>query len=229
MIVTASELMRRFRAAMSEGAATYFTEQNAYDWLNEGQNEVYNDAPFTTEATWELDETAVPVGGSAFIAPDACGVPTAAAVRLAGGGLRRLRYAEPDRMDRLTSGSVVATGEPTWVSYGLADDGIVVRIHPAPSTSCSFYIRGYRVPRRMSVEASRLDLPEHLCAPVIFYAVWCAKGKDEESEQAREAERKFVGAMNKIAERRMDRQRDQHNTVRDGRGVARYPYTVGRW
>lgn len=228
MGVTLDELLRRFRAGLSEGDTEFFTDQNALDWLNEGQNEVFIDSPFTTQGTWELDQFSVPVNGFAFVVPDACGIPTGAATALVGGGVVRLNYVEPDRLDRMMNGSVIASGQPAFVSYRVVDDGTAMIVWPRPAVQATLFLEGFKVPKRLTTETSMTDLPEHLVAPVILYALWCAKGKDEESAQAREAERKFVGAMNKIAERRMQYQADQHNTVRYRRAVAGWPFFQGR-
>jgi len=219
--ITTDELVRRFRAALSEGDTDFFTDQNAYDWINEAQDVIFTDAPFTYESVWELDNTALPVGANTFLVPDACAIPTAASMRDTSGNLYRLNYMEPDRMDRITVGTTSMGSVPRYCTYRRVEDGTAIEIWPRPSAQVPLYVQGLCEPKRVEDMESISDLPRPYVQAIIFYAVWCAKGKDEEDQQAREAERKFAAEMNKLAERKMDVQRDQNNTVLYGRQTTR--------
>jgi len=219
-MITAGELLRRFRAAMSENDADYFTDQNAYDWMNEAQAVIYTDAPFSLRATWELDSTNVPPGTSIFLLPEDCAIPTAIAVRRSSGSIYRLNYIEPDRMDRLTTGGTSGAGEPRAVTYRIVDDGPAFEVFPRFSASASIYIEGQKAPTDLAAEDDVSDLPRELTTAVVLYAVARAKYKDEESQQYTQAMQAFGDEMRKLGERRMQYHADQHNTVRDRRPIS---------
>lgn len=222
MSVSLDELLRRVRAQLSENDTEFFTDDNVTDWLNEGQDVIFNDSPFTSKAMWELDATDTMPSGQYFLLDPDCAIPTGLAYRDASGRVRPVDYLEPDRMDRMRRGSS-STGSPRWYTARLTEDGPAIEFFPALSTARPLYVEGFRRPTPLSDSEDRTDLPRHLIPAVIEYALWCAKDKDEETKQAQEHERKFGEHLSKLAERRLQLQADQHNTVRLGRST-RWPY-----
>lgn len=220
MSTTADDLVRRVRAKLSETDPTYFTEAHILDWLNEAQSVVYTDAPFALRSTWEISDVNVPVGGSIFLLPDECAVPTAVAVRRTSGSIYRLNYIEPDRMDRLTTGTASGSGEPRAVTYRLSEDGPAFEVFPPFNAQASIFIEGLKAPTTLTALTDTADLPTELTQAIVLYAVAQAKYKDEEPQQYQLAIDAFAAEMQKLAERRMQYHADQHNTVRDGRPIS---------
>lgn len=230
MSVTLDELKRRIRGTLSEGSGDFFTNTNLADWINEAQAVIYSDAPFTNQATWALsNEQAMPYG-TVFLVPEDCGVPTGVLVRRSGGTVEPLDFIEPDRMTSLRGGASPTSGNPVWYTVWLTEEGPAVEMYPPLSAATDIYVEGFKVPTLLVNDTDRTDLPRELIPPVVFYALWCAKGKDEEDRQAREYERKFAQSLDNLAERRLEIQAGQHNLVRAGRSLRwpRYQY-YGGW
>jgi hypothetical protein len=222
MSVSLDDLIRRFRAAMSENDPEFFTDSNVTDWLNEAQDVVWADSPFTAKALWEVDSTDTMPGAQYFLCDPDCAIPTGMLIRSTTGGLRSVDYIEPDRMDRLRRG-IATTGSPRLYTVRLAEDGPAIEFFPALSSARALYVEGFRRPTVLAVGEDRTDLPRHLVPPIIKYALMCAKDKDEETRQSQEHERRFGTELDLVSERRMQLQADQHNTVKYRRS-NRWPY-----
>lgn len=228
MSVSLDELLRRFRAVLSENDTEFFTDSNVTDWLNEAQDVIFNDSPFTSKALWEVDSSSTMPGAQFFLVDDECSIPTGMLYRDTSGTLIPVDVIEPDRMDRLRRGSG-SQGTPRWYCVRLTEDGPAVEFFPALSTARPIFVEGYRAPTELGTAEDRTDLPRHLVPAVIRYALMCAKDKDEETKQAQEHERKFGVDMDRLSERRAQLQADQHNTVKYRRSNRWRYLPYGGW
>lgn len=223
--ITLAELDRRTRAVLSEAAVEFFTTQNVIDWLNEAQDVISADAPFTAVTVWTMP--AVPNVPS-YLLPTEMIAPVSTSMRDASGRVYRITYIEADLLDQQRSWSTGISGRPRLCTYRMAEDGVALDIWPGPNDSpLDIYVGGYLRPATLTEQTDRSDIPPWLSQTVIKYALYRAKVKDEEQGEADRAYADFQRDLDRLAERRLLIQYDQLNAVRDYRAVGgyRWPYS----
>lgn len=208
--VTQSEITRRVRAKLSEAGARYFTEQNVLDWINEAQDVISSDAPYAVVATWH---TVTQRNKPSYLLPTEAVEPTGALLRVSGPRTYRLSFITPD-VDNDTRGVSWGPGQPETVSYHLDAEGIAVDLWPAPNGAYDLYVEAFQRPLVLTEATDRTDIPAYLVSTVVKYAVAQAKYKDEEMQQYAAMMQDFQKDLDRLAERRLETQADQHPTVR---------------
>lgn len=223
--VTQAELDRKVRAKLSEASARFFTAQNLLDWENEAQDVIAVDAPFTVVSTWHSQTIA---NQPRYQLDPSCMVPTGTLIRDSGGTIRRLSYEEPD-VDNDARNWNVGASQPTVCSYENTLEGSSVLLWPTPNAVLDFYVEGHKRPTLLSVSTDRTDIPPYLVQAVLYYVLWQAKAKDEESTQGDRWEAAFRREMDRLAEIRMKTQADQNPQVRYFRSMSggSWPFSRG--
>lgn len=214
--VTQAELDRRIRAKLSEGAARFFTAQNLLDWENEAQDVICADAPFTVVSMWHSQTLA---NQPRYQIDPACVVPTGTLLRDTSGTIRRLSYSEPDAQDDARNWNV-GSSLPRACTYENSNEGPAVSLWPTPNLVYDFYIEGHKRPATLVAATDRTDIPPVVVQAVIYYCLWQAKSKDEESTQGDRWEAAFRRELDRLAEVRMKTQSDQNPQVRYQRSMS---------
>lgn len=214
---TLSELDRKVRSRLPSEDVAYVSSQNVLDWLNEGQDVICADAPWTVVSGWAIADTAK--NADSYLMPSACIRATAVEVHLASGEPHRLEYMEPDWFDGRKSYASRQTGVPRFVTYRQHFEGVAFEMYPAPSAKLPIYVSGYMRPTPLSLSTDRTDVPFHVAPTLIAYAITQATFKDEENQEFLNARKMFDLGMSTLRSVRLRSQADQANVRRARRSL----------
>lgn len=190
---TLSELDRRVRARLSESTTEYFTSQNVLDWLNEAQDLIAAECPWTVPTTLELSDTVI-YGDCYYLPPEVIRVDTVE-MRLPNGNPVELDIMPPDWMKKRKTFNNRLTGVPRKVAIQHEREGIAIELYPVPSTIRTIYARCYLRPAPLSALTDRTDVPPQVAQAMVSYALWMAKIKDEEQGESDRAQQEFKDKM----------------------------------
>lgn len=209
MSATLNELIASIRSELSEGDAEFFTDADVTRFINQGQDIIAADAPWTCIDAFQTFTVA---GQASYLLPPAVIQATGAMLRLPGGSSYRLEYLEPNGIDANRSFTASSTGTPRRVSYRQSALGIVVELWPVPPTTGLELTVGARVrPTPLVAETDRTSFVA-ICDPVLVsYALARCKRKDEETSQGDRYMTEFGVALANLRAHRMRTQVDKAN------------------
>lgn len=190
---TLAELDRRTRAKLSESGVQFFTPQNVLDWLNEAQDVICDQFPWTLPVLFELKD--VKKKCPTFLLPSTAVRADFFVIRLANGIPHVLEERPSDWMLKRKSFTSAVTGTPRYVSFQRTREGIQAELWPLASTALPMFCRVFERPAPLSALTDRTDIPPEVVQPMVLYALWQAKIKDEEPQGVASAERAFEKAM----------------------------------
>ena len=201
---TLSELDRRVRSGLSESTTGYFSSQNVLDWLNEAQDIISSECPWTVPTVLELSDT-VRYGDSYMMPPEVLRVDTVE-VRLTNGNPVELDLVPPDWLKRKKTFNNRISGTPQKVAIQHEREGVAIEIYPVPAEIRTILVRCYLRPTALSALTDRTDVPPQVAQAMVAYARWQAKIKDEEGAEADRAQSEWVQKMRDLKAERFTAQ-----------------------
>ncbi len=220
---TLDELIARVRGELSEEDDAFFTDAIVTRALSAGQDDAASKCPWACVATFS---TATVDNSARYRLPIEVIAPTATYVEDSSGNPERMDYDEPDNFD----GYGTRTFRVGWskkVTYRHSDNGIILELYPTPNvTGRAIHVSALVRPTPMADPTDRTDLHPMMVEPLINYALWRLKNKDEEVTQGKEYRMAYDDAIRDLQARRMLKQADQLNRTRGRRAVSRT--TFGR-
>lgn len=217
---TLDEIIGRVRSELSEGDAEFFTDSDLTKAINGGQDAIAADCPWTVLRRYT---TTTVIGSSRYALPLDVIHATATYLTLASGQQYRVDYIEADVVDSRTAFSGNQRGVARWVTYRRTDQGIELELYPGPSqTGLILTVEGNVRPTTLSATTDRTDLDPLLVTVLVDYVLWKLKGKDEETQQAREYRDSYETGLRDLRARRLKSQNDQKNVNRAKRSIFRW-------
>ena len=217
---TLDEIIARVRSEMSEGDPGFFTDPDLTKAINGGQDAIATDCPWTAMGSYT---TTTVIGSARYALPLAVIHPTATYLSLASGQEYRVDYTEPNIVDSRTSFSGSQRGVARWVTYRRTAQGVSLELFPGPSQSgLALRTEANIRPGTLVAAGDRTDLDPLVITVLVDYVLWKLKGKDEETQQAREYRDSYETGLRDLRARRLKSQNDQKNVNLARRSIFRW-------
>lgn len=219
---TLAELRADVRAALSEGSRRFFTDDNVTRWLNDAQDFVVAEELLASNGVWW--GTFVP-NAWWYQLPEDVIIPKRLYGTLSTNQEYRVDCIEKDQLDAITrlSRRNTTSNIVSSVAYGRTEYGMTIEIYPAVSTWSRFRIEGTRRMKHLVDELDVTECPIGLTHILVHYALWQAKKKDEEVQQADQWERQVQRDVAEVRARRMrEIASDAYPRVRPRKRLGRF-------
>jgi hypothetical protein len=219
MPVTLATVRTNLRARLDEANATYWTDAQLNNWINEGARDVNRQV----EVLQKKGTIAVTGGTQAYAAPSDVGsriyriewVPSGQSTSYA---LEYMDYASADSV--WGTQQTVTQGYPlVWTLWGFpGSTNLTITLYPTPSQAGTLNVFYYRLPATAVADGDTVEVPEGWYDLVEMYAEWQALRKD--------GDQRWLEAK-AIYDERLGNMRDLIGTRYTDQGDAIQPYGAG--
>lgn len=215
---TLATIRSRVRSKLSEEGVRFFKDENVLKWINEGQDAISADCPWIVQTS--LQRMTVPYVEIYGLPEDVIEIK-ATRLKTASGAPYRVQYVEPTVMDQLKQFQRVTAGSTSYrITYRAGLEGLAIEFYQPLSTRVKLVCDVLKRPKPLVNDYDISELPQAQTQTLVHYALWQAKVKDEETQQADRARRDFEEALTDLRSRRLTIQVDQMNKTRVRQSVG---------